>query len=619
MATDDKDSKTPKPEGFDFVDRDDDLSSDHIDFDYEEDFPADPTIGGKDAPDPGYAAFAEDLEDPLADWPSPEANLIDLPEMQGEKDKTPASPELPGATDETSQSATRAPFDRTPFDDVDEPPVDLEDRVAPPAEDAGEEVLADEMMGIDQEPEAAFFDDPVDDPGDPELPETAIAKVDIQDDPIFDALQPEIVDRDEEPRSSAPQDIDTPLAEPLTEPLSEPLSEPLAGRSSDLSPNRAPEPLPEPSKERLQEPQQAPRQDSMDAPAGTTTDDLPGEDDEDDFVDDFLNDLDDLDEAYEERELEAAARADRASVAAIALETDWEDAPAASGGDSPAPSDEPSSIEAALASLAGPKDAAHDNDAPPVGTDSTAARDDMTIPDSPPNTRAMAEPTDPEEREASNLPWGMIAVVVVALGLLAAGGYGVVSQRSSLEAEIRELQAQLATAMPPEAAAADRERQRQIERVNETLSAEVEGLQAENTALSEQIKTLEKQIKERLAAETQALYKAAEAERAAQAAAEKAEAAVANSAAVAASTARSKSDGEWFVNFGSYAQRSAAQTWAAKLSVNEGEVVVQQATAAGKSLYRVRIVGLASRDRAERVATALERQHQLPRLWVGRN
>jgi hypothetical protein len=31
------------------------------------------------------------------------------------------------------------------------------------------------------------------------------------------------------------------------------------------------------------------------------------------------------------------------------------------------------------------------------------------------------------------------------------------------------------------------------------------------------------------------------------------------------------------------------------------------------------VIDLPSQDRAERVATALERQHQLPRLWVGKD
>ena len=73
------------------------------------------------------------------------------------------------------------------------------------------------------------------------------------------------------------------------------------------------------------------------------------------------------------------------------------------------------------------------------------------------------------------------------------------------------------------------------------------------------------------------------------------------------------------MNFGSYAQKNVADRWAAEISVQDGRVVVQNATAAGKTLYRVRVVGLATQDRAERVATALERQYQLPRLWVGKN
>ena len=72
------------------------------------------------------------------------------------------------------------------------------------------------------------------------------------------------------------------------------------------------------------------------------------------------------------------------------------------------------------------------------------------------------------------------------------------------------------------------------------------------------------------------------------------------------------------MNFGSYAQRQVANRWASRLTVGEGKVVVKTASTAGKTVYRVRVVDLATQDAAKRVAIALERQHALPPLWVGR-
>lgn len=227
-----------------------------------------------------------------------------------------------------------------------------------------------------------------------------------------------------------------------------------------------------------------------------------------------------------------------------------------------------------------------------------------------------------EDDDGRSLPWLMISIVGLALLLLGIGGYGVVQQRGELQAEIRELQARLATTITPEEAEAERERQREVTMVNESLTAEMEALVAENTALSEQLSTLEARVGETQEAEAAAAKAATAAqvarEQAAATAKRNREQATAQSSAAQPASDDAAAEG-WFVNFGSYAQRDVADRWAGKLNVDSGRVVVQTASAAGKTLYRVRIVALASQDQAERVATQLERQYQLPRLWVGRN
>ena len=90
------------------------------------------------------------------------------------------------------------------------------------------------------------------------------------------------------------------------------------------------------------------------------------------------------------------------------------------------------------------------------------------------------------------------------------------------------------------------------------------------------------------------------------------------SAGAQAAASASAPAGPWFVNFGSYTQRQVADRWASRLTVGEGSVVVKTASTAGKTVYRVRVVDLATRDAAERVAIALERQHAVSPLWVGR-
>ena len=77
-------------------------------------------------------------------------------------------------------------------------------------------------------------------------------------------------------------------------------------------------------------------------------------------------------------------------------------------------------------------------------------------------------------------------------------------------------------------------------------------------------------------------------------------------------------DNPWFVNFGSYSQRSAADSWAAKLQPEVGKVVVNSADKDGRTFYRVRVVELPDRQAAEKVARTLESEYGLSKLWVGK-
>lgn len=240
------------------------------------------------------------------------------------------------------------------------------------------------------------------------------------------------------------------------------------------------------------------------------------------------------------------------------------------------------------------------------------------------DTPSAPAPAKADEERPSGPPLGTIALVALALALIAlgAGAYGVIQQHGAMQTEIRELQAQLANTLSAEEAAAERERQRQIELENETLRSEREALQADNAALSERADRLQAQLARQQASNEQA----AAAQKAAaqrEAAAREAERQLARrqreeSAGAQAAANASAPAGYWFVNFGSYAQRQVADRWASRLTVGEGRVVVKTASAAGKTVYRVRVVDLATRDAAERVSIALERQHALSPLWVGR-
>lgn len=203
-------------------------------------------------------------------------------------------------------------------------------------------------------------------------------------------------------------------------------------------------------------------------------------------------------------------------------------------------------------------------------------------------------------------PMAMLAVAALAVVLLAVGGYGVLSERSALEGEIRQLQAQLATTVSPEEARASRDALQASEQAAEqekiTLEGEMRALQSENAELQTTLRDLEARLAQREADVETAMTEARQA-----------------AAAAARSRPAAASGGDWFVNFGSYGRVADAKRWADRLRVDSGNVVVQDAQAQGGTIHRVRIVGLADKSTADRVARKLESDHKLPKLWVGKD
>jgi len=215
--------------------------------------------------------------------------------------------------------------------------------------------------------------------------------------------------------------------------------------------------------------------------------------------------------------------------------------------------------------------------------------------------------------------------------LLVAGGYGVIQQRTASEEEIRQLRAALATAEPDQNA-------QLLQSENSALSEEVTSLenrlfslQAENQKLLDMVAGLEAQLDAAIARpaapeplpepepqpEPAPIPELAATKPAPEPPA--AEEATAASATEPATLGQPQArPGAWFVNFGSYGQSSAAETWRDKLDVKYGDVITAGSEKGGKTLYRVRVINLADREAAESVARALEKEYKLPRLWVGK-
>ena len=224
----------------------------------------------------------------------------------------------------------------------------------------------------------------------------------------------------------------------------------------------------------------------------------------------------------------------------------------------------------------------------------------------------LEDDMEEDENEGPEWPLGLIAIAIVALLLLGAGGYGVMQQRAEAAEEIRELRAALATAVPPKEASDDREALREIEARNKALQSSITSLQLENSQLKDTVAGLEAQL------EVQREAAAALAKPTPKPTPKPKPKAQPKPAPKPAAPAAASGSGSWFVNFSSYSQRSTAEEWRQKLSPSRGQVAITQFETGGKTLYRLRVVGLASRESAQAVAAELARDWGIEKPWVGK-
>lgn len=276
---------------------------------------------------------------------------------------------------------------------------------------------------------------------------------------------------------------------------------------------------------------------------------------------------------------------------------------------------------------------------------------------------------DEDEDSIRKWPLGLIAVAIVALVLLSAGGYGVMQQRAATQQELTQLRAALATTARPEDASSRRDALQSLQQSYDKLAANAEALTLENRRLTDTVAGLQAQlgvqqavltktlpaanpVKPPVADAVASLYKTKprpsanqvqpatvrDPVSAQQVAPQPIEPEPVKTEPVAPESAVPKpaapqsalpkpaatqsppatSSGPWFVNFGSYATRNVAESWSGKLHPGAGKVIIAPSTKDGQTLYRLRVVGLASRDSAQEVAHQLETQLRVSALWVGR-
>ncbi len=250
-------------------------------------------------------------------------------------------------------------------------------------------------------------------------------------------------------------------------------------------------------------------------------------------------------------------------------------------------------------------------------------------------------------RRPAQIPLGLLATAVVALLLLAAGGYGVMQQRAEMQEEIRLLQSRLATAGAIDAAGdtSSDTRVADLEQALAGLEQSNRGLQMDNAALEEKLAALQatrrlseapsesadqstgaagrtvmekgaEPAPEQIAASKPAAVEASDSLPVAAPVEAKVNATAPESQPVVPAQAPT---GPWFVNFAAYSREGDARARADSLKVSAGIVRLLPVEVDGRTLYRVRITGLSDRSRADALARELESNYGVSRLWVGKN
>ncbi len=224
--------------------------------------------------------------------------------------------------------------------------------------------------------------------------------------------------------------------------------------------------------------------------------------------------------------------------------------------------------------------------------------------------------------------WPTIAEIA-AVVLLLVGGWGAISERSSLQNRIVELEEQQST--PQSQGNLDAGDEAVLEAKNQALTLQLTTLKGDYSAANDTIQTLQVELDnaEKLATQAARLAETRKPESIAQQqVATKAETkpatngltsdASATLATTTPQTSGNQSEGLWFANVAAYSRRATAEKWAQKLQ-NEGyNAVTQSVDIDGRTLYRVRAVGFSTKNDAKATAAELESTYNLGALWIGK-
>ena len=193
------------------------------------------------------------------------------------------------------------------------------------------------------------------------------------------------------------------------------------------------------------------------------------------------------------------------------------------------------------------------------------------------------------QQPKAKLPVWTTVAMGAALVLLVVGGWGAISERSKLTNTVAQLENALATKSRQGDMTAAEEQILQSD--NQSLRLQLESLREQYGAVAREIELLQRSVSAQIEQPTPEESTAEE-----------------TSAAPAPS---SIGDGSWFVNVAAYSRRAMAEQWASKISDDVSTAVVSAVEVNGKALYRLRVVGIASRQDATRLAASSRRRTAL--------
>jgi len=246
-----------------------------------------------------------------------------------------------------------------------------------------------------------------------------------------------------------------------------------------------------------------------------------------------------------------------------------------------------------------------DDDFEDEGEDSSDDNDDrLEIP------LTAAGATAPEVATSRSI-WPML-VGLVAIVLIAVGGWGLFEERGELQSRINELERS----------------QSRAESVSTVDASKLSALETDNAALKLQLDGLYRDY-ELAMAEIARLQEAPTIP--AQDAADSATPKQTNETNSPAASADETPDvdresgslptlGTWFVNVGAFSIAQSAANLSARLTDSGFNAVVQEmSTGEGRTLFRVRVIGLEAKEDAQQVAQDLESNYGTGPVWIGQN